>query len=78
MTPLISPAHMRPQPVADPLTVKPQYTGQASALCPNTQRVVFVPRDTHDNEWKYCEACQSCHRVVFLGGDMHKPALRSL
>jgi len=64
--------------LADQLTTKPQYSGQASALCPNTQRVVFVPDETVEREWRYCEACQSCHRVVFQGGDKCKPVLRSI
>lgn len=64
---------------AEPLTITPLYTGQPSATCPAKQQTVFVPDDTLARELKYCEACQSCHRVVFpIGGDRNKPALRSL
>ena len=60
------------------LTTAPQYTDQPNTLCPVTNRVVFVPRDTIAHEWKACEACGSAHRVLFIDGDKRKPTLRSI
>lgn len=60
------------------LTTTPQYTGQPYVTCPTTQRVVFVPSDTVNNEWKMCEACGSTHRVSFVNGNKHDVRLKNL